>query len=309
MTAFVRPAVRRRDPATSAAAAAYVRRRLTEIQRAVLTAYRNRGALSARQAERLPELASWGFSTVRKRVSELAAVGVLEPAGEEYELGPTGSTVYRFPFDSLPETILVASADVKTSSPRRAPLMTDPAASNSAPSKCNAYLHVDLLDHAAVLQALSVLTLLSRAEPACATVTVVHTKLPPEAGTYDAEDENPEPTPDPAPGGKQKRKRRTKAEMEAARVAADEDAAKAAVAMCTTAPEDDTPPGDAAPDAEADTPAVTLDDIKAATEAHIEAHDMESVRVIFKKHKATKMSTIPVKAYAAILADLRGEEA
>lgn len=91
----VRPAARRNDPATSKAAAAMVLADLSAIQRAVLCEYRERGAMSARQAEQLGAFGAYGFSTIRKRISELAGAGYLEPCGEERETGRTPALVYR----------------------------------------------------------------------------------------------------------------------------------------------------------------------------------------------------------------------
>lgn len=91
---FVAPMVRSTDPAPSAAAAAAILPDLSAIQSHVVEVYRRHGELSARQAERLLELADYGFSTVRKRISELAAAGVLVSRGVETEGGPTPATVY-----------------------------------------------------------------------------------------------------------------------------------------------------------------------------------------------------------------------
>lgn len=88
------PLARARDPATSKAAAAVVEVLLTELQAKVLEAFRRRGPLTARTAERLPEFADYGFSTVRKRISELAALGCLEPAGVDRSRRAP-ATIYR----------------------------------------------------------------------------------------------------------------------------------------------------------------------------------------------------------------------
>lgn len=89
------PLWRTTDPATSKGAGQQVADGLGTIQRAVLEAYEARGPMSARQAEQLVELAAYGFSTVRKRVSELAAKGYLIAAGTETASGRTPATVYR----------------------------------------------------------------------------------------------------------------------------------------------------------------------------------------------------------------------
>ena len=86
---------RRTDPDTSHEAADAIAPKLSSIQTAVIAAYIQRGPMSARQAERLPELSEWGFSTIRKRVSELAQLGRLVEAGTETSSGKTRATVYR----------------------------------------------------------------------------------------------------------------------------------------------------------------------------------------------------------------------
>ena len=90
---FNRPMVRRTDPGTSHAAADVVRPTLGKIQQLVLEVYAKRGPMSARVAERLPEFADYGFSTVRKRISELAAEGVLVSVGVDNS-GRAPATVY-----------------------------------------------------------------------------------------------------------------------------------------------------------------------------------------------------------------------
>jgi hypothetical protein len=50
--------------------------------------------MSAREAEKLPEFAAYGFSTVRKRISELAQLGLLLPSGVDESAGRTGSRIY-----------------------------------------------------------------------------------------------------------------------------------------------------------------------------------------------------------------------
>lgn len=80
-TSFVFPAARASDPVTSHQAAATVAPKLGKIQREVLEAFRTRGAMTARKAERLCEFEQYGFSTVRKRISELARMGYLVEAG------------------------------------------------------------------------------------------------------------------------------------------------------------------------------------------------------------------------------------
>lgn len=69
--------VRAGDPETSVEAAEAVLPSLSALHQTVLAAYRRHGPMTAKQAERLPELANLGFSTVRKRVSELAQRGII----------------------------------------------------------------------------------------------------------------------------------------------------------------------------------------------------------------------------------------
>ena len=84
--------VRRTDPATSLQAAVSVALKLNALQMEVLAAYREHGPMSARQAEvRFPD---YGFSTIRKRVSELHKLGFLRDVGTETESGKTSATVY-----------------------------------------------------------------------------------------------------------------------------------------------------------------------------------------------------------------------
>lgn len=73
--------VRRSDPPTSALAAEAIASNLTALQTAVLTAYRVHGPMTAKQVEQLPEFEHLGFSTCRKRISECARLGKLEPTG------------------------------------------------------------------------------------------------------------------------------------------------------------------------------------------------------------------------------------
>ncbi len=82
------------DPATSEAAAAVVVDHLGKIHRLVLEVYGRRGPMSARAAERLPEFESYGFSTIRKRISELKASGHLEECGID-TTGRAPATIYR----------------------------------------------------------------------------------------------------------------------------------------------------------------------------------------------------------------------
>jgi hypothetical protein len=71
------------DPPTSKAAAEKVIPILTRIQALVLSAYRLHGPMTAKECERLPAFAEYGFSTVRKRISELVQLGRLVATGVE----------------------------------------------------------------------------------------------------------------------------------------------------------------------------------------------------------------------------------
>ena len=86
----VRKMARRTDPATSKATAVGTAEIVTTLQLRVFKAFQQHGAMSAKQAEKLPEFGDLGFSTVRKRCSELAAIGWLRDTGEVED----GCTVY-----------------------------------------------------------------------------------------------------------------------------------------------------------------------------------------------------------------------
>jgi hypothetical protein len=91
LVAQVRPLARSKDPATSKAAAIEIADKLPEYQRLVLSAYTTYGAMTAGQAENLPCFKeTLGFSTVRKRVSELQQRGFLYDTGRRIK----NSTVY-----------------------------------------------------------------------------------------------------------------------------------------------------------------------------------------------------------------------
>lgn len=74
---------RRTDPQTSRAAALAILPGLNELQRRVLEAYADLGAMTAKECEALPRFRDLGFSTVRKRASELVKVGALEATDEK----------------------------------------------------------------------------------------------------------------------------------------------------------------------------------------------------------------------------------
>jgi hypothetical protein len=66
------PMFRSSDPETSREAAARVAPHVSTLQARVLSAFRAHGPMTAKELEELPELADLGFSTARKRCSELA---------------------------------------------------------------------------------------------------------------------------------------------------------------------------------------------------------------------------------------------
>ena len=94
----VREMARRGDPDTSKTAAVAISDRLSRLQREVLAAYRQHGAMSARQVENLPEFEFFAPSTIRKRVSELHGRDQLRDTGKVdrgcaiYELRPSRAT-------------------------------------------------------------------------------------------------------------------------------------------------------------------------------------------------------------------------
>ena len=83
---------RRTDPPTSHQAAAAITPHLGRIQQLVYDVYTDHGAMSARYAEKLPEFDDYGFSTIRKRISELAQMGLLQQVG--FEPGRTPAIIY-----------------------------------------------------------------------------------------------------------------------------------------------------------------------------------------------------------------------
>ena len=93
MTFATAPMSRRTDPSTSSRAAAAVRPVLGKIQLLVLAAYAQHGPMSARQAERLPDFEDYGFSTIRKRISELSVAGFLAGTGVDTD-GKAPATSY-----------------------------------------------------------------------------------------------------------------------------------------------------------------------------------------------------------------------
>ena len=80
---FEAPLARATDPATSHQAAEAIAGDLSKLQALVLEAFHRYGEMTARRAERLPEFEAYGFSTIRKRVSELHRAGRLLAVGTE----------------------------------------------------------------------------------------------------------------------------------------------------------------------------------------------------------------------------------
>ncbi len=72
------PNVRASDPPGSHDAAALVAPSISETQALVVAAFVLHGPMTARTAERLSCFGAYGFSTIRKRISELQLRGVLE---------------------------------------------------------------------------------------------------------------------------------------------------------------------------------------------------------------------------------------
>lgn len=75
------PMARRMDPDTSHEAAAVVQPHVSRVQQLVLDVFIKRGPMTARAAERLPEFSQYGFSTIRKRISEMHRQGQLVEIG------------------------------------------------------------------------------------------------------------------------------------------------------------------------------------------------------------------------------------
>ena len=88
------PLFRATDPATSRQAGGVVSPQIGKIQRLVLQVYERRGPMSARVVERLEDCEGYGFSTLRKRVSELSRSGHLESCGIDNS-GRAPITVWR----------------------------------------------------------------------------------------------------------------------------------------------------------------------------------------------------------------------
>ena len=77
---------RARDPETSKRADGKMRKRIGRLKIAILKAYAEHPeGLSAKQCEALPRFERCGYSTIRKRVGELARMGLLRPTGREID--------------------------------------------------------------------------------------------------------------------------------------------------------------------------------------------------------------------------------
>ncbi len=85
--------VRRTDPPTSHAAAEKVSRHLSFLEQSILNEYHRRGPMTAKECERLDVFSDLAPSTVRCRISHLAAIdppflkktGVVRDGCAEYE--------------------------------------------------------------------------------------------------------------------------------------------------------------------------------------------------------------------------------
>jgi hypothetical protein len=76
-----RTLARPNDPATSHEAALAISDTLSQLQQRVYQTFVAAGPMTAKECEDLPEYETWGFSTVRKRCSELLARGWLVRTG------------------------------------------------------------------------------------------------------------------------------------------------------------------------------------------------------------------------------------
>ncbi len=86
--------VRQSDPETSHEAAKVVAPHVGSTVELILSVYRRRGPMSARKAERLPEFSSYGFSTIRRRITDIHRSGQLEECGIDHD-GRAPATIYR----------------------------------------------------------------------------------------------------------------------------------------------------------------------------------------------------------------------
>jgi hypothetical protein len=85
---------RRNEMTTSQDAADVVFPQLAKIQRLVFDAFEKHGPMTARIAEKLPEFESYGYSTINKRIYELAALKVFEVCGTD-RTGRAPRSIYR----------------------------------------------------------------------------------------------------------------------------------------------------------------------------------------------------------------------
>jgi len=77
--------VRRTDPPTSHAAAEKISKKITDLQINVYAQFKIKGPMTAKECERMERFADYSPSTIRKRISELAAMEppLLVPTGVE----------------------------------------------------------------------------------------------------------------------------------------------------------------------------------------------------------------------------------
>jgi hypothetical protein len=95
----------------------------------------------------------------------------------------------------------------------------------------------------------------------------------------------------------------TKAKRKAEREAKEKAEAEAKAAAEAAAPADDLGLDD---DETPEVPEITLDDLKGAVRAFIDANDVDAVKAIFKAHSAAKISDIPAADYAEVFSKLGG---
>lgn len=102
--------VRRDGKDTEVAAAARTQLRMNEKRQAVLEAVHELGgAATAEQAERLPQFATWGPSSVRKRLTDLKDMGHLIEDGTRLNSRSLPMTLYRVR-NATPEPAVPAAA-------------------------------------------------------------------------------------------------------------------------------------------------------------------------------------------------------
>lgn len=82
------------DPGPAVETAEMMRPKVGKIQDLVLAAFRLHGPMTAYDAERLPEFGHYGHATIRKRISELVRMELLEEAGVDRSRRAP-STIYR----------------------------------------------------------------------------------------------------------------------------------------------------------------------------------------------------------------------